>query len=347
MKAQKRSIRLLLTCCLGYYMKETIACFKSGSDYDVTVIGLDMNPMAYNINDIDVFYQVPASTDPGYFDIVMEIARKERVDIVMPLHSKELIPFALHRDLFEAEGMLLAVPPVEGLRIANDKIRSFEHMRDLGLPVPETLVTKDAGEAIAFVRTHPDMTFVTKFPDSCGARGFHVISDSPVPGVAPEFLLKPEELPRVIDGTMPILLQTYLPGTEYTTDMVLREGKCIAVYTKACTVMEHGVIRQATIADRPEVDDLCIRFAESLKLCGNIGFDLKCDAQDRPMIIDVNPRITATVALGRYGGLNLPLIGLDCLLGKEPGTVQKAVPGIRIVRQIADYYFDAQGNQMK
>lgn len=342
----KKNIRLLLTCCLGYYMKETIACFKASQEYEITVIGLDMNPMPYNLNDIDVFYQVPASTAPGYFDIVMDIARKERVDIVMPLHSKELIPFALHRDLFEAEGMLLAVPPVAGLEIANDKILSFRHMEKIGLPVPKTLVTRDASEAIAFVRGNPDMTFVTKFPDSCGARGFHVISEKAVPGVAPAITVKPEELNRIVDGQTEILLQTYLPGTEYTTDMVLQDGKCIAVYTKECTVMEHGVIRQATIVDCPEVEDLCIRFAESLKLNGNIGFDLKCDVNGNPMIIDVNPRITATVGLGRYGGMNLPLIGLDVLLGKEIGSIPRAATGIKIVRQIADFYFDAQGNPL-
>lgn len=343
---EKKKIRLLLTCCLGYYMKETVACFKASREYEVTVIGLDMNPMSHNINDIDVFYQVPASTTPGYFDIVMDIARKEHVDIVMPLHSKELVPFALRRDLFEAEGMLLAVPPVEGLRIANDKILSFRHMRKIGLPVPETLVTKDADEAIAFVRAHPDMTFVTKFSDSCGARGFHVISDKPVPGAAPEITVRPEELAHIIDGQTEILLQTYLPGMEYTTDMVLSQGKCVAVYTKECTVMEHGVIRQATIVNRPDVEDLCIRFAESLHLCGNIGFDLKCDANNKTMIIDVNPRITATVGLGRYGGMNLPLIGLDCLLGKAVTDVPKAAVGVRIVRQIADFYFDPNGNPM-
>ncbi len=344
---EKKNIRLLLTCCLGYYMKETIACFKSSQEYHVTIIGLDMNPMPYNINDIDVFYQVPASASPGYFDIVMDIARRERVDIVMPLHSKELIPFAQHRDLFEAEGMLLAVPPLEGLVIANDKIRSFEYMKNMGLPVPQTLVTRSPEEAIAFVKAHQDMTFVTKFADSCGARGFHVISETPVSNVAPEITVKPEDLGRVMDGETEILLQTYLPGTEYTVDMVLQNGKCVAVYTKECTVMEHGVIRQATIVDREDVSQLCIRFAESLGLCGNIGFDLKCDAQGKPMIIDVNPRITATVALGRYGGLNLPLMGLDCLLGKpQPEQRQTARTGIRILRQIADFYFDEQGRMI-
>ncbi len=344
----KKPIRLLLTCCLGYYMKETIACFKNSAAYDVTIIGLDMNPMPYNINGIDVFYQVPASATPGYFDIVMDIARKEQVDIVMPLHSKELIPFARHRKLFEEAGMLLAVPPLEGLVIANDKIRSFQYMKEMGLPVPETLVTAQVPEAIAFVKARPDMTFVTKFADSCGARGFHVISESPVAGVAPEITVKPDALGTVMDGETEILLQTYLPGKEFTVDMVLNEGKCVAVYTKECTVMEHGVIRQATIVDREDVSSLCIRFAEALNLSGNIGFDLKCDAKGDPMIIDVNPRITATVALGRYGGLNLPLIGLDCLLGKpQPEKLQTAKTGIRILRQIADFYFDADGSRME
>ncbi len=343
---QKKEIRLLLTCCLGYYMKETIACFKASREYKVTVIGLDMNAMGYNLNDIDVFYQVPASTAPGYFDIVMDIARKERVDIVMPLHSKELIPFAEHRALFEAEGMLLAVPPLEGLRTANDKILAFRHMERMGLPVPRTLVTADAQEAARFLRENPDTTFVTKLADGCGARGFYVISDRPVAGVDDAIVLSPGDLGRVFDGQTQMLIQTYLPGMEYTTDMVQRDGRCVAVYTKACTQMAHGVIRQATVVDCPAVDDICIRFAESLGLSGNIGFDLKCDDKGNPMIIDVNPRITATVGLGRYAGLNLPLVGLDCLLGRDIGENLTARPGISIVRQIADFYFDENGRSL-
>lgn len=336
----KKPITLLLTNCLGYYMKETIACFKASEKYDVRIVGLDMKDMQFNINGIDSFYQVPRSDDPNYFDIAFAIAKKEKADVVMPLHSKELVPFCEKRELLQKEGMLLAVPPLEGLKIANDKVLAYEHMKKTGLPTPLTLITRSAEEAIRFVTAHKDMLFVTKLPDSCGARGFHIIGADAPPTVAEQPICKPEALHTIVDGSGDVLIQTYLPGKEYTTDMVLHKGKCVAYYTKECSVMEHGVIRQATIVDRQDVSDLCIRFAESLGLEGNIGFDLKCDAQGSPMIIDVNPRITATIALGRYGGLNLPLLWLETLLGECPTHPITAKAGVTIVRQIADFYFE-------
>ncbi len=345
MSDTKKPLRLLLTCCLGYYMHDTIACFKNNDLYDITVIGADMNAMEYNMNAIDVFYQVPRSDDPSYFDVIFDIAKKEHVDVVMPLHSKELIPFAEKREMFEALGMKLAVPPLDGLRIANDKIRSFEYMKENGFPVPATCITADTDTAHAFLAANKDKTFVTKLSDSCGARGFYRIEKE---GEADDGWMGPRMKEAALDAFLrengETLLQEYLPGKEYTVDMVLQDGKCVAYFTKECTNVQHGIIHTAVIKDRADVRDLCISFAESLGLCGNVGFDVKCDANDTPYITDGNPRITATIALGNKGGLNLPIIGLQVLLGeyseKERVTAKE---GIAIARQIGDFYFDAEG----
>ncbi len=339
----KKRIKLLLTCSLGYYMKDTIACLKASDLYDVTIVGTDMNPMKYNVNDIDIFYRTSRSDAPEYFDNIFQIATKEHVDVVMPLHSKELVPFAEKRKLFEDNGITLAVPPLEGLRIANDKILSYSHMRQIGLPTPLTFITDDATEAVAFLKEHMGMTFVTKLPDSCGARGFHVVGmgDSFSVNGNIEKISDEQQLRELINGST--LLQSYLAGTEYTVDLLMQEGKCVASLVKECQLVEHGVIRQARIVEDESVAEPCKQFAESLGLHGNIGFDLKCDEYGTPFIIDVNPRLTATIAFGKVGGLNLPAMGLELFLGKRVERYQSAKAGACIVRQIADYYFNAEG----
>ena len=57
---------------------------------------------------------------------------------------------------------------------------------------------------------------------------------------------------------------------------------------------------------KEEAFALCRQIIQLLKLDGNIGFDFMLDENDRPVLTDLNPRITATIVLYLAGGLNLP-----------------------------------------
>ena len=59
-----------------------------------------MNENAAGRKLVDAFYTVPAAKDPGFLDRVLEVCEKERVQVVMPLVTRELLTFSRNLEAF-------------------------------------------------------------------------------------------------------------------------------------------------------------------------------------------------------------------------------------------------------
>lgn len=346
------TLTILLTCCLGDYMRGTISCYKNNpEDRNVRIVGTDMNPMIYNFTGVDSFYQVSACTEPTYITEILGICKKENVDVVIPCNTKELEMFALNKDEFEKEGITVIVSSLTSLHIANDKIRSYEFFKAMNIPTPRTLVTRSYDEFKKFLDERCGITFCFKKRKDCGARGFRIIKN---------FSLNLNEKPSGVnihhselrgafkDGEE-YLIQEYLPGDEYTVDCVVDNGKPIASVCKINKDMENGVARSSEVIDNKECIDMCEMVCELLGLHGNIGFDLKCNSQGKPFIIDINPRLTATVSLASIAGLNLPWYAVRVAMGWGMSKID-ATPayGTKLVRKITDYFIvGKEGNDIE
>ena len=57
----------------------------------------------------DAYYSVPRGDDPNYIDTLLEICRKEKVDVLLPIMSVELNALAANREKFEKEGTHVSV----------------------------------------------------------------------------------------------------------------------------------------------------------------------------------------------------------------------------------------------
>ena len=62
---------------------------------------------------------------------------------------------------------------------------------------------------------------------------------------------------------------------------------------------------------------------EKLKLDGNADLDFKYDKDGRPVLMEINPRLAATMRIFKEGGMNLPYLRIKQLLGE-------ALPDCRI-----------------
>lgn len=338
-------ITILLTCCLGDYMTGTIKCFKeNGYGDDIRVVGVDVRPMLCNFVGVDSFYQVPRSDDPAYLGTILEICMKEHVDVVIPLNTMELIPFENAKSFF-ADHNIKVMTAGTGLNFVNDKesFALFCKAKDIPSPLQETFT--DYQLAKEFVLEHDDITLCCKKPDSCGARGFHVIgTPGKVDAVAKDQnVISVDALQQIIKNEGRVLIQEYLPGDEYTVDILAHHGRAMLACIKKNSCMENGVAMVSEVVDEPSVLPLCVKVVRAAMLDGNVGFDLKLSADGTPYIIDVNPRLTATVSLCRAAGLNLPYLGLRKALQKPLPPIKYPTVGWKCYRRIEDHFIPPEG----
>ena len=121
---------------------------------------------------------VPPGGDPGFVDAVLDIVRRENIDVVLPQSSFDLLGLAEARERFMATTVM--VSPPEAVRTANDKAATYALLERLGLRAPAwRKVTGARALALAAQELgYPERPLCFKPVFSSGSRGYRVDAHS-------------------------------------------------------------------------------------------------------------------------------------------------------------------------
>ena len=118
---------------------------RANGERDVRIVGTDMSERSVGRHLADAFHLVPAGSDPGFADAVLELVEREGVDVVLPQSSFDLEGLAAHRDRFPVP-VLVSSP--DAIRRTNDKAETYELLQRLGLRGPEFRRVNGAAESV-------------------------------------------------------------------------------------------------------------------------------------------------------------------------------------------------------
>lgn len=330
-----RDITVLITAAGNVFMPGTTACLTKNGERKIRLIGADMNDDKTMLEMVDAYYPVPRGDDPNYVDALLEICKKEKVEVILPIMSVELNALAETRDRFESIGTKVAVSDIKSLEIANDKLQLFDFMTANGIPCAEYMAVHSMEELDKAVKQlgYPEKKVCLKATNGSGSRGFRILEASQSKFVA--FMhQKPTSCFATLDDVKEILSEApefpemlvmeYLSGNEYTVDLLADNGKVLYNCCRKSMNMENGIMLDGVVEDNKVVKELCATVTEALGLDGNIGFDVKDRADGTPIIMECNPRITAGIPVFAAAGVNLPYLNVKRMLGEElPKCEQK------------------------
>lgn len=322
-----KDLNVLVTAAGNVFMPGTLACLKNNEERNIYLVGADMSEDSTILQMCDVSYQVPRCTDPLYVEALIEICKKENIDILLPIMSAELNILSENREKFAKIGTMVSVSDPVPLLIANHKGKLFDFIKESGLPcaayswVHSCTELKEAAQLLGY----PGRKVCVKAMEGSGSRGFRILSETvsrfqtfmnekPTAGVITlgELLVFLEEA----DEFPPLLVMEYLPGPEYSVDLLADQGHVLASCCRKSLRMENSIMLEAVIENNPDVLDLCNKVTEKLGLDGNIGFDLREREDGTPIIMECNPRITAGVPYFALAGVNLPYLCVKKILGE-------------------------------
>lgn len=331
-----------------------IKCLRKNGERAIRIIGGDMNPHANGRDLVDAFYVLPPAKDPRFIEDVLEYCIHEKVDVVLPLVTRELMAFSRNKGRFAEHGIAVSVMDEAILEIANNKVKLLTTLRELGIPTPEFIEVNTVAElkAACMALGYPERAVCVKTAMGNGSRGVRIL-DANRSRYDLFFQEKPnsmyisyEELIRILserDKIPQMMVMEYLPGAEYGVDSLCANGKTILSIGRYNSVVTSSIPQECTIEYREEPIQLCLSIIEQLRLDGNVNFDLKYDKNYISQIIEINPRLSATVMAYAAGGVNLPYLQIKHLL-REPFDVPPAPYGMRLKRMYQECYFDAGGN---
>jgi carbamoyl-phosphate synthase large subunit len=323
-----RDLTVLVTACGVQFIPGLIKCLRNNGERKINIVGTDMyeDPTLYEF--VDVLYSVPEASSPNYIDRLLEICNKEKVDVLLPFMSSELLALHDNKEHFESIGTKVSVSNRNSIEISNDKLKFYEYLRDNGLPVPQfyPLNNADELEEVCIKLGYPEKAVCVKATNLSGSRGIRIIDPSKsrsdiLFGEKPNsFYISLEELKIILSekSTIPeMMVMEYLPGEEYSVDLIADNGKVIYMCGRESNVILASIPQVATLRKNEEAYNISRAVIESLKLDGNADLDFKFNEKGQPVLMEVNPRIAATLGIFNAGGLNLPYLRIKQLLREE------------------------------
>lgn len=305
--------RMLVTAAGGALSPLNIQLMKAGKRHDIWVAAVDANVNASGRYFADYFETVPNGEHPHYVDAIVDLVKRQKIDLVLPWSDEEALGLSENRERISAEGAILACTSTPMLNIMNDKAATFRKLEDSGLRVPAwTLVENKGGLWDAVVEFYAKYgEYVVKPVVARGNRGTFVIRGDG--GEAEHFLgsreihlSQNEFLAQFFDdaaSTLPAMVMERLFPPAYDIDVLAKGGRLLRAMPRerlnpAGVPFTGGILRPC-----PKLMALAERVTEIFKLDWLYDYDLMTNRDGHPIVIEVNPRPSGSIAAAILAGV--------------------------------------------
>lgn len=263
---------------------------------EVELVGTDMDPEAVGRHFVDRFYRVPAGRSEAFIPELKRIVERERPDVLLPQLSDEVRAVAWARGELEALGTCVICPGPESVRVADDKLLTYQAMQGARVDVPDFTECNNPVALVsgAYYLGYPERRVCFKPRVGKGSRGFVVLA---TPGMdRSEELLGRGRWPLTLDeahgmlkGVRPfprLVVMEYIDAKEeHTIDLFCEAGKALIGYVKTRERVNAGLGYLFRVVDRPDLRAIGERAATALGLDG-----FACVQTMDGKLTEINPR---------------------------------------------------------
>lgn len=270
----------------------------------------------------DKHYTVSKEDDEMYVREVLAICKEEDVKVIVPLKIKERLLFLEHKQKFDSLGVKLFTSSAESITAAEDKVKLFELCKKHNILAPRYFVVDNYQDLKSGVMElgYPQKKVVVKPISGTGSRGLRILNRKAsykklfyhTRADYTEITLS--DLKDIIGKKFkPLIICEHLPGEEYTVDC-LRMGANEFYLPRIRVEVRNGLTSVGKMEEHKEIIALSKKITHLLDLSTVFGFQFKLDSQQRPVIIDCNPRIQGTMIMSTLADANIIAFGVIHLL---------------------------------
>ena len=288
---------------------------RENGEREVRLVGTDMSERSVGRHLCDAFHVVPAGADPSFPDAMLEVARRENVDAILPQSSFDLEGLARHVDRFP---MPVLVSKPAAITRSNDKAETYDLLHRIGVRAPEFRRANGAREVEAAARElgYPDRPVCFKPVFSSGSRGFRILD--PTVDRAHQLLherpgsvaMRLDEAVELLpdEGGPDLLVMEFATGGERTIDGIANGREIVLGHPKTREAMRAGLAMYFVTLDDPELMRIANKIVAELGIEHFFNIQLVGD-----YVIEINPRISTIVY---QEDLNLPYLGVKRAIGE-------------------------------
>ncbi|MDX9727674.1 MAG: ATP-grasp domain-containing protein [Bacteroidales bacterium] len=353
-----RDIRVFITGAGAPGAPGIIKSLRAVTERKIVILGGDANlNHAVGAGLLDKSFRIPFAESPDYVDTLLGICFAEKVDVIIPLVTRELMVFATNKRRFSEKGIAVSVSDEGPLLTANNKYLLMKYCEENNIPAPQFHLVKTLAEFrdAASQLGYPAEKICFKPPVSNGQRGFRIIEDSQnrLKALLNEkpnnvFISFDEfvSMCSVADFFPELIVMEYLPGDEYSVDVIVDNGRFISAIPRSRDFIKMGISFAGTVVYDEEIIHYSRLIVEGLKLNGNIGLQFKRDKNNVPKIIESNPRVQGTIVLCTAAGENMVYEAVKIALN-EKFNIPDIKWGMKMIRYWDELFLDINGNKIE
>ncbi|MBQ4447411.1 MAG: ATP-grasp domain-containing protein [Clostridia bacterium] len=339
-------IGIMITGC-SMHSNDLINVLRDNYDNEeIKIVGINCEDTALLRKGVDAGYVVPRITEPDYISTVIDICKIEGVDVIFPFITAELPIMAANKEHIERHGIKVSVASEAALRDVGDKVTLSKRYPSL---MPRQALARTAKDCFEFAASvgYPNKPICCKLPDRCGGLGFSVVDEEKGLDMT---LFNKFGRNRYINFSMltqlvehagsEVILQEFEEGSDYSMCGLAENGKLLFGLGFEASLMAFGSAMFANIKQNDEAYRIAEQIVSDSGLDGNFCCDFILKEDGSVKLLEVNPRLSATLPFIAKAGLNLPYLRAIQLLGRDVSKMEFDINyALRMSKNYESEYF--------
>lgn len=324
-----RQINVLLTGAGGASGINCINALRSQNEMRLSIIGVDADAESAGLYLVDSHYKIPDVKNNDYIPRILDICAKEKIDVILPTYSGEILLLANCLDDFNALDVKLLIPKSEVIQIFNDKWLTYKFFRENGVSTPTTWLLSSFNDDDLSI-TYP--LYLKPVWGSGAKENWKVNSVEDI-----EYFRRNLKKPYII--------QNYIKAREFTVDS-LSSPKFVlmtAIIRERLRVKDGKSMAAETCQD-DRVIPIIEKIIKKSKIVGPFNIQYFLTEDDSLLFFELNPRFAAGgLALATKVGINIPLMTIKIALGMDVSPMFNYLTGIKMLRYLTEIFLDNNG----
>jgi carbamoyl-phosphate synthase large subunit len=277
------------------------------------ILATDSSSLSAGFFMADINEIIPQADEHSFLDRLFQIVKMYQVEVLMPSSGSDIYPYSENRKQLAEMGAEAIVSDRDKLEICRDKMLTFQTLSNKFV-LPFTTVESDK------IDTFP---VLAKPRFGKGSRGIVKIDDE-------------SDLRYIISKRDDLVFQEYLPGTEYTVDVLSdMDGKPIIAVPRIRMQTKAGISTKGRVLRDPALEMDCMQIAELVGIRGPCCMQMKESAEGRLKLIEINPRMGGGTIFTSLAGANFPAMLLDMIEGRQVSL--PVISEITVIRYFEEF----------
>jgi predicted ATP-grasp superfamily ATP-dependent carboligase len=256
----------------------------------------------------------------GFADAVLDFITNNPTRVVLPTGDATIAAITPVREEMATLGATLALAPVAALAIANDKARTLETARELGIEIPRSIGVGGIDDLPGVAATF-GFPFVLKPTVSWTGK----VAVRVVPREVVNMAEAVEAAGYFLAAGSGVLAQEWACGRREGVTLFIKDGDVLAscghVEYRTTPPLGGASVMRESIEIPGDILDAAVRLAKAIGLQGVCGVEFRRDAKNRPLLMEVNPRLSGTTENAIKSGVDLPMMVWQWATGAEINPV--------------------------